>query len=171
MQAIADIREHPLVRTHQYRIRYFLWLEIWLARLTSDISVQSIQWSVTSIFYDSIMIGHITETRKISTTGFSVELGWNLHPDYWGRGIMTCALTQFITELVSDEECMSVFADCFSNNYRCRRLLSRIGFAESPIGQIERVLICVFRLCHHRILRHELDIAKWRSKHQLEIAN
>jgi RimJ/RimL family protein N-acetyltransferase len=164
--AITDIRQHPLVRPQQYRVHNALWLEILLARLNADVSAQSFEWRVTAIHQESSVIGHISEFRTTCKSGISVQLGWNLHPDYWGCGLMTLALTEFINQLFSNEICTSVIADCFSNNERCIRLLHRLGFVETNIGQLERLLICAFRLCPHRILRHKLDVVEWSTRHQ-----
>ena len=77
---------------------------------------------------------------------------------------MTSALTKFISNLVSNKQCTSIIADCFDNNDRCLRLVARLGFAEISIGEFERLLVCVVRLCSHRILRHRLNTLDWNGK-------
>ena len=163
LPTLGEIRRHPLVAPHQYRINYPMWLEIWLARLNADVSTTHYEWRTTTILFESKVVGYISEFRSFRKSTFSVHLGWNLHPDYWGRGVMTTALTEFVTTLLlSSEQCTSIVADCFDSNERCLRLLSRLGFAATPIGAIERFLTLVFRLCPHRILRHELNPLQWR---------
>ena len=125
--SINEIRQHSLVAPHQYRISYPLWLEIWLTRLNADISAESFEWRITAVLFDSKIVGHISESRTLGKSGFSIRVGWNLHPDYWGRGVMTTALTEFISNLVSDKQCNSIVADCFEGNERCLRLLARLG--------------------------------------------
>ena len=162
--AISDIQKHPLIAPQQYRVGYFSWLEIGLARLNADAFAESFEYRVTTIVLGSDVIGYISELRTNAKSRFSAKLGWNLHPDCWGRGLMTSALNVYISDLFSNEKCTSIIADCFAGNDRCLRLLSRLAFTEAPIGQMERFLIYIFRLCPHRILRHELDVVKWNAR-------
>lgn len=162
--AITEIRQHSLVAPQQYRVNRFHSLEIWLARLNADISTENFEWRTSSILFESSIVGYISEFGTHSKKHYSAQLGWNLHPDYWGRGIMTNALTRYISKLFLVDKCHSIVADCFVDNERCLRLLDRLEFKQMPIGRIERFLICLFRLCPHRIVRHRISAKDWKAK-------
>ena len=164
LATIAEIRGHPLVAPHQYRASRFMSFEIWLARMLASLAAESFEWKCSTVLFDSSIVGHISEFTTLSKNGAEVQLGWNLHPDYWGRGIMTHALTTHISNLTIDERCNTLTADCFAGNERCLRLLDRLGFKEISVGWLERLIICVFRLCPHRILRHKISPKQWNSK-------
>jgi RimJ/RimL family protein N-acetyltransferase len=170
LPAIVEIRRHPLVAPHQYRFSYPMWLEICLARLNADVSTTGFEWRITTILFESKIVGYISELRTFRNSEFSVHVGWSLHPDYWGRGVMTTALTEFLTNLLSSKHCTTIVADCFESNERCLRLLTRLGFSATPIGGIERFLTWITRLCPYRILRHKLDATEWSVKPKAEIA-
>jgi len=159
--ALDEICRHPLVVPHQYRVGLSDASAIWLARLNANVGAESFEWNTSTIFSGTSIVGYITEFRTLSKGSFSVQLGWNLHPDYWGHGIMTTALSKHISTLFQDDDCCSVIADCFSDNERCLRLLNRLGFKQSPIRRMERFLTCVVRMCPRKVLRHCTTSADW----------
>ena len=69
--SITEIRQPPKVAPQQYRLNYWMWLEIWLARLNADVSAERFEWQTTSIVYESAVIGHISEFRTFTKSGFS----------------------------------------------------------------------------------------------------
>ncbi len=77
------------------------------------------------------------ETQKI--TGFfflrvachesqSVELGYRLHPDYWGRGYAFEAGQHLLTHFKDTLQVRKVIAYCVSENAASAGLLSKMGF-------------------------------------------
>ena len=40
------------------------------------------------IYYKNIPVGHIIADRENKKMNNSIELSYNLHPDYWGKGII-----------------------------------------------------------------------------------
>jgi RimJ/RimL family protein N-acetyltransferase len=59
--------------------------------------------------------------------------------------------------LFRDEQIQHIFADCFSSNHRCRRLVHRLGFVRQPIPVIERVKLICHTGCWRWHLRFRLD--------------
>lgn len=56
------------------------------------------------------------------------ELGYSLHPDYWGRGYAVEALGQLITHLFDDHRLHRLIAVTGADNARSCALLERVGF-------------------------------------------
>ncbi len=162
LPALAEIRQHPLVAPQQYRQSRYTTGRMWLARLNSDITTECFTWRSFTILVDATIVGYVSEFCTRSKYETSAQLGWSLHPDYWGRGIMTSALTEMITTMFTNQECDVVIADCFAHNDRCLRLLQRLNFKPAPIGRIERFLTWLVMICPHRIVRHRITSADWQ---------
>lgn len=120
-----------------------------------DIVVQYQSWGPTTLadseqFYLRSVQARKSEVRKDFTFGVilhssgqligdcgyhfendtrnSVELGYNLHPDYWQQGYGTEMLTHLVKYMRSKHEGLSIYAECDSRNTASRRLLEKIGF-------------------------------------------
>jgi RimJ/RimL family protein N-acetyltransferase len=59
------------------------------------------------------------------------EIGYILHPDHWGRGFATEALTAVIARVFEKFPIAAVTADVDPRNTASLRLLGRLGFTES----------------------------------------
>jgi RimJ/RimL family protein N-acetyltransferase len=59
------------------------------------------------------------------------EIGYILHPDHWGRGLATEALTAVIGHIFSTRPIAAVHADVDPRNTGSLRLLARLGFTET----------------------------------------
>ncbi len=64
------------------------------------------------------------------------DIGYILHPDMWGRGLATEALTAVISRVFERHPLPAISADIDPRNTASIRLLSRLGFAET--GQARR---------------------------------
>jgi ribosomal-protein-alanine N-acetyltransferase len=58
------------------------------------------------------------------------EIGFILHPDYWGRGLAHEALTAVIERVFASFAIGAIEADVDPRNARCIALLNKLGFAE-----------------------------------------
>ena len=63
------------------------------------------------------------------------EIGYILHPDYWGRGLATEALTAVIDHLFATREFDAIKADVDPRNEASLKLLARLGFVETHRAQ------------------------------------
>jgi RimJ/RimL family protein N-acetyltransferase len=157
---INRIRLHALVRPQQFG---FLrdHDRIWKRWIEQNARVGDIWFRCSSIIGDERIIGYINQTLYFADQCSFAECGWNLDPDYWGRGVMKTAL-QIILHWLFDEQNMSyVIADCFRNNARCKRLLSRLHFSQVELPVVERIrMACRFR-CLHWIERYCIDRSTW----------
>lgn len=59
------------------------------------------------------------------------EIGYILHPDVWGRGIATEALTAVIDHLFASHAVPALIADVDPRNAASVRVLEKLGFAET----------------------------------------
>jgi RimJ/RimL family protein N-acetyltransferase len=59
------------------------------------------------------------------------EVGYILHPDHWGQGLATEALTAVIGHVFSTREIDAIKADVDPRNEGSLRLLVRLGFVET----------------------------------------
>ena len=58
----------------------------------------------------------------------SAELGYWLSEDYWGKGIMSCAVEQICTAAFAQYDIVRIFAEPFAHNAASRRVLEKAGF-------------------------------------------
>lgn len=75
--------------------------------------------------------------RAIGKAGFwrLPEIGYILHPDYWGRGLATEALTAVIDHVMRTRDVHTVTADIDPSNAASIRLLERLGFEMAGSAQ------------------------------------
>jgi len=63
------------------------------------------------------------------------EIGYILHPDYWGQGLATEALTAVIDHVFSERDIEAITADVDPRNEASLKLLARLGFVETHRAQ------------------------------------
>ena len=56
------------------------------------------------------------------------EIGYSLHPDFWGQGFASEALASLLTHLFDDHRIHRIVAVTGIDNTRSRALLARLGF-------------------------------------------
>ena len=59
------------------------------------------------------------------------QIGYILHPDHWGQGLATEALTAVIGHVLSTREIDAIKADVDPRNEGSLRLLAKLGFVET----------------------------------------
>ncbi|CAN5243910.1 GNAT family N-acetyltransferase [soil metagenome] len=129
-----DLAAIHAMLSHPTAMRY------WSSLPHSDIE-QSAEWlgrmlAQTDDVSDDFIIE--LEGRVVGKAGcYQVpNIGYMLHPDYWGRGIATEALTPIIAHVFGKFEIEAVIADVDPRNTASLALLGRLGFVES--GRAER---------------------------------
>ena len=63
------------------------------------------------------------------------EIGYILHPDYWGQGLATEALTAVIGHVFAGRDVDAITADVDPRNEASLKLLARLGFVETHRAQ------------------------------------
>ena len=62
-----------------------------------------------------------------------VELGYSLHPDWWGRGIASEAIGTLLSWLFGERQVHRIVARTGDNNLRSCALLERLGFRREGV--------------------------------------
>ncbi len=87
-----------------------------------------------------VIIGKETGAR-LGTCGFHiwdrrnnrVEIGYDLLPEYWGKGYMSEALPVALNFAFNDMEIHRVYATTYVANLRSQKVLERLGFAREGL--------------------------------------
>ncbi|MCI9402528.1 MAG: GNAT family N-acetyltransferase [Oscillospiraceae bacterium] len=56
------------------------------------------------------------------------EIGYALHPDYWGRGLMTEAVRELLRCGFEELGLAAIWCGHFADNHRSRRVIEKCGF-------------------------------------------
>ena len=88
------------------------------------------------------------------------EIGFILHPDYWGRGFAGEALALVLQRAFDVHGLPKVAADVDPRNVSSLKLLSRLGFHET--GRKERTWFVGGQWCDSIYLA--LDAASWKAR-------
>jgi RimJ/RimL family protein N-acetyltransferase len=99
------------------------------------------------------------EGRVIGKAGAwqSLELGYILHPDHWGKGLAREALTALIPHLFGAHDAAQITAETDPRNAPSIALLTRFGFHETH--RAERTLLWRDEWCDS--VWFALDRAGW----------
>jgi ribosomal-protein-alanine N-acetyltransferase len=162
LSEIFRIRTHELVRPHQYKIRAGDSIDAWRDRVSGDNRVGSALFKCVTIREDERIIGHVAQFHYERAR--AVQCGWDLDPQYWGRGIMTEALGILFDQFCVNDGISYVLADCFRSNTRCKRVLQKLGFVQVGIPFHHRVFNACWERCLHWIERYRLDAETWNRK-------
>lgn len=65
--------------------------------------------------------------RKMYPYSQMADLGYELHPDYWGRGYATEAAAALLQYGFETLQLRSIWAECISENLGSKRVLEKIG--------------------------------------------
>jgi Acetyltransferase (GNAT) domain len=153
---------NPLVQANQFKVG--LGTEAGFRQiLDKTLPSGRIENRLASIEVDGAMVGYIIHSHYRYGQLNVARLGWNLHPNYWGRGIMPQGLAQLFERCVRVDETHFFSADCFRQNTRCKRVLSKLGFKPVPIPLFDRVCIALGQSCLKWIERFELEASKFKS--------
>eukprot|EP01037_Dinobryon_pediforme_P017901 gene17901-18132_t len=133
--AVADIASHKIVAEQTSRIphpypseasnRYIL-----DARKFNTLG-EALNLVLTLRSGNRDVIGFISAEMK---TGRRAEIGYALHPDYWGQGFMPEAVQAMLNTLFSLTPAQDVVATVRSTNTASRRVLEKCGFRHQGSG-------------------------------------
>ena len=161
---IFRIREDPLVKPNQYKMSRGGGIENWRSCLHVDNLPDGVVWRCWTIRVGDQIVGHVTGLHSQIKYGRSYHFGWNLAPNFWGRGIMAQALTHVLDDVFAEANVEAVVADCFESNERCIRLVQKLGFSPMKINWPERLTIWIRHSCPHKVLRNRLLATDWNAR-------
>lgn len=81
-----------------------------------------------AITVDDQVAGSIAVYRQDNIHRQTGELGYYLGEGYWGRGIMTEAVTQICDHVFAESDLIRIFAEPFAHNTASCRVLEKAGF-------------------------------------------
>ncbi|MBK1701642.1 hypothetical protein CKO22_12140 [Thiococcus pfennigii] len=90
---------------------------------------------------NGLAVGHIAEylPDRETRAGQVCYLGFDVHPDYWGQGIMKAALRRYIDDGLDEHRFDQLISECLTTNLRCRRLLEGLGFEPRGVGLADQL--------------------------------
>ena len=83
------------------------------------------------IYYKSIPVGHIIADRENMKMNNSIELSYNLHPNYWGKGIMKDTIRLVCNYLFKKYD--NIIISYCTGNIKSKRLLDKLNFKKFNI--------------------------------------
>jgi RimJ/RimL family protein N-acetyltransferase len=125
-------------------------------KMRARIAADGYGWTAAEIAATGQCIGfvglHGTEMEPVLPAG-TMEIGWRLAPEFWGKGYVTEAATawlDFAFEQLAREEIVS-FA--VWNNFRSTAVMERLGMLREPSGDFDHPNVPD---AHRRLRRHAL---------------
>lgn len=104
------------------------------ARIGQDYGNGLGYWSITAKAQPDRFLGWVLLIPE-DGTGPEIEVGWRLHPDYWGQGIASEAASVIIDHAFSGLELPCIVADIDARNLASRRLAEKLGMtADGVVG-------------------------------------
>jgi [ribosomal protein S5]-alanine N-acetyltransferase len=156
---LAAIVSHPSVSINQFRIDIDSLQERFRRLQAQQRDSEHYGW--LSICVDGAVVGNATYFISSDCKPLAAEIGFNLLPDYWGRGIMSRAISQLISRLFDRQGVEIVFANYFRGNVRCQRLLQRLGFRPVSVPLLHRVKVAYATSCLRWIRFNSLSRDRW----------
>ena len=110
------------------------WLE-WNQSLYKGQGLQGFRWAITFIDDPCTLIGSCG-IHCVNASHHSLEIGYELAPEYWGKGIMHEALSSMIQVCFQHEfpiQLNRISATTHLNNLASVRVLKKLGFIEEGV--------------------------------------
>jgi RimJ/RimL family protein N-acetyltransferase len=86
-----------------------------------------------AIIVDGKVAGGIGSKRKEDVYRKTIEIGYFLGESYWGKGIMTLVVKQFVNHLFTSFDINRIIAPVFDFNIASQRVLEKVGFRKEAI--------------------------------------
>ena len=86
-----------------------------------------------AIVVDDVAVGGIGYIRGSDVERFSAEVGYWLGEAYWGRGLMTDAVTRLTQHLFEDVKLLRAFALPLADNQGSIRVLEKAGYEREAL--------------------------------------
>lgn len=139
-EAIFCLRNNPSVLEQQYRPSPLDTPEAYAERMVQSPVLGQYYFRSTSILCDGAMVGHVMQSFSLanSPTQCRCVCGWNLDPDYWGKGIMAIAASALFDRLFEVNPDLRIIVACFDTNRRCLRVIEKLGFTPQKMTLSER---------------------------------
>ncbi|MGH1362382.1 MAG: GNAT family N-acetyltransferase [Calditrichia bacterium] len=158
-----EIRSNPLVLQANYPIARGENIRSWKEALFSKPPKKLKQSKLTSVLFEARVVGYISQ-YYFTVGGEDVRYcGWDLLPEFWGKGIMPDALKQLFDILFNECDVAKVVADCFPENKRCIRVMEKLGFSSTHVPLLEKIFTAISMGKHYKTVRFQLHVTDWKS--------
>ena len=161
LPAIFRIVTDPQVRPMQFRLSRNDTIEGWKRLLFAPPRNGAAFSRCTSIVRNDKIIGHVNHLHFDVGKQRMCYCGWNLAPEYWGRGITVLALSKLFDQFFREQQINAVISECFASNRRCLRVLEKLNYLAVGVPLHDRLRTLVFRRCLHWIRRFQLTADRW----------
>lgn len=98
------------------------------AFITACLSADERAKCFRAVSVDGVAIGSIGLFLKEDVYCKTAELGYWLAEPFWGKGIMTAAVSRICSHAFASYDIVRIFAEPFAGNTASRRVLERAGF-------------------------------------------
>lgn len=86
------------------------------------------------------------------------ELGYALHPDWWGRGLMTEAAQELLRYAFRDRGLAAVWASHYAENPASRRVIEKCGFQRVAVDTL------IDETGEHETIFYRLSKEQWEER-------
>lgn len=158
---IFQIVTDPRVRPMQFRLSRHDTIEGWTKLLFGAPKSGRALSRCTSILRNGSVIGHVNHLHFEVDKQRYCYCGWNLAPEYWGRGIIVRALSKLFDQFFREQQIQAVFSECFASNQRCLRVMEKLNYLPVGIPLHDRLRTLIVRRCLHWLYRFQLTADRW----------
>lgn len=92
-----------------------------------DVATESLPVTQYAVFFDGELVGGLGGFPGTGERTGTVEVGWWLHPDWWGRGIMSSCASVLVDEFLGVRGYMRLWAPVMAPNIASKRVAERAG--------------------------------------------
>lgn len=164
-----NLRCDARLRGMQYAPSMLETPETYFAVMQPGPEIPTVGFKCSTILVDGDFAGHISEACSTSRIGTPViQLGWNLVPELWGKGIMVQALEELFHKRFAARQDIEFVACAFSKNQRSIRVIEKLGFTYAKLTISEWLYHLYYTRGTKRVLKYCLNFGLWnsRAKHE-----
>jgi RimJ/RimL family protein N-acetyltransferase len=166
-----NLRCDPRLRGMQYAPSMLETPETYFAVMQPGPDIPTVGFKCSTVLVDGVFAGHISEACSTSKLGTPViQLGWNLVPELWGKGIMVQALDELFGKRFAARQDIEFVACVFSKNQRSIRVIEKLGFTPTKLAFAEWLHHIYLTRGTKRVLKYCLNFGLWNSRGKHESA-
>ena len=168
---IFNLRCDPRLRGMQYAPSMLETPETYFAVMQPGPDMPKVGFKCSTVLVGGVFAGHISEACSTSKIGTPViQLGWNLIPELWGKGIMVQALDELFGKRFAARQDIKFVACAFSKNHRSIRVIEKLGFTPTKLAFAEWLHHIYLTRGTKRVLKYCLTFSLWNSRAKHESA-
>jgi RimJ/RimL family protein N-acetyltransferase len=135
-------------------------------QMRADIAADGYGWTAAEIAATGECIGfvglHDTEMEPLLPAG-TMEIGWRLAPEFWGKGYVTEAARAWLAFAFEQLGHNEIVSFAVRNNFRSTAVMERLGMRRDPSGDFDHPEIPDTHPELKRFALYRLRRKKWRA--------